>query len=297
MDSQLRDAIKKAFSGDGAPTEFQRKLIRTVAQNPGTPAHVLSDMVWHEGETQAFQRHFGGMCKRRVSMGLVPDSIVRRRNLEGWMWGGLLVSCVRQPYSNGLKYDVYNLLDEARAAFEAIGILDPDTDRPRINPRNPKGTKLVCSPDNIAVGAPPTRLPTAAQKAKFRSHQLVAVRKGQTKFRREVLAAYDGRCAISGNDVEESLEAAHVSPYSTKLFNAVQNGIPLRADLHRLFDRFLIGIDPKSMKVLIGPRIKHPGYRRLHGRKLANPVRNEFSLWPIALETHFNEYVRENVEY
>lgn len=66
--------------------------------------------------------------------------------------------------------------------------------------------------------------------------QDVVRRQGQPKFRRLLLAAYAGRCAITGCDVESVLEAAHISPYLGKDSNSVQNGLLLRADIHTLFD-------------------------------------------------------------
>jgi hypothetical protein len=42
----------------------------------------------------------------------------------------------------------------------------------------------------------------------------ICVRRGRPAFRAALLAAYGGRCAITDCDVEDVLEAAHISPYS-----------------------------------------------------------------------------------
>ncbi|MFE9958127.1 HNH endonuclease [Micromonospora sp. NPDC005299] len=71
----------------------------------------------------------------------------------------------------------------------------------------------------------------------------VTARQGQADFRRRLIEAYGGRCAISGCDVEAVLQAAHIDPYNGPATNRVSNGLLLRADLHNLFDRGLIWID------------------------------------------------------
>lgn len=84
--------------------------------------------------------------------------------------------------------------------------------------------------------------------------QMVVLRQGQAQFRQALMEAYEGRCAISGCDVREVLEAAHIMPYLGDETNNVRNGLLLRADLHTLFDLGLlkIGLD---YKILAEPRI------------------------------------------
>ena len=96
-------------------------------------------------------------------------------------------------------------------------------------------------------------------------------RPNQAAFRRAVLAAYGGRCALTGCDAEPALDAAHVADW--RLENDAGAGILLRADLHRLFERRLLVLDATGA-VLAAP----PWYRDLVGRRLrlpANPLH-----WP-----------------
>lgn len=79
----------------------------------------------------------------------------------------------------------------------------------------------------------------------------VAVRQGQGKFRDELLQAYAGRCAITGCDQVQVLQAAHIAPYNGSKSNNVCNGLPLRADVHTLFDLGLLRIDPDTRTVSI----------------------------------------------
>ena len=65
-------------------------------------------------------------------------------------------------------------------------------------------------------------------------------RKGQAAFRQRVLAAYAGRCCVTGESSVEVLDAAHIQPYVNRNSNHVQNGLCLRTDFHKLFDAGLI---------------------------------------------------------
>lgn len=72
----------------------------------------------------------------------------------------------------------------------------------------------------------------------------VTRRQGQSRFRKDLIAAYDGKCAITGCRIRPLLEAAHIYPYKGKDTNHVTNGLLLRADIHTLFDLGLIAIRP-----------------------------------------------------
>lgn len=69
-------------------------------------------------------------------------------------------------------------------------------------------------------------------------------RLGQQWFRKQLVAAYDGRCAVSDCGVSEALEAAHIENYSGPKSQVASNGILLRRDLHSLFDAHLISFEP-----------------------------------------------------
>jgi len=80
----------------------------------------------------------------------------------------------------------------------------------------------------------------------------VVQRRGQGAFRAKLMEAYEGRCAITGCDAREALEAAHIARYSGAASNDPRNGLLLRADLHNLFDLGLIAVDPGSLVVMLG---------------------------------------------
>lgn len=115
---------------------------------------------------------------------------------------------------------------------------------------------------------------------------------GQQRFRTQLFEAYTGRCAVSGCNVDEALEAAHIENYSGPKSQVVSNGILLRRDLHSLFDAHLI-----SFKLIRGDYqlcgsylLQHTDYAAFAGSVLREP--DEHHLRPNArfLEAHRAEF-------
>jgi hypothetical protein len=86
--------------------------------------------------------------------------------------------------------------------------------------------------------------PAAILDARQRALRAIAMRRGQPQFRQALFHAYGDRCAVSGTDQAETLEAAHIFPYAGVETNRVQNGLLLRADLHTMFDLGLWTVMP-----------------------------------------------------
>lgn len=101
-----------------------------------------------------------------------------------------------------------------------------------------------------------------------RAVRAIRIRRGQAAFRIALMTAYGKRCAITACAVEDVLEAAHIYPYSGKLTNHVSNGLLLRADIHTLFDCWLIAIEPNSRTVVVAEALNGSSYANLAGRKL-----------------------------
>lgn len=99
----------------------------------------------------------------------------------------------------------------------------------------------------------------------------IAQRRGQPEFRIKLITAYHGRCAISGSDAVDALEAAHIIPYKGPKSQHITNGLLLRADIHTLFDLNLLGIEPSSLKVVLSPKLLKTCLRELGENKLALP--------------------------
>lgn len=97
-------------------------------------------------------------------------------------------------------------------------------------------------------------------------------RRGQQEFREKLLEAYGRRCAITGCDAIEALEAAHIVPYLGPETNHVQNGLLLRSDIHTLSDLGLLAIAPESITVVIAASLAATSYAELAGVRLREPV-------------------------
>ena len=97
----------------------------------------------------------------------------------------------------------------------------------------------------------------------------IRARRGQQAFREKLRARYGGRCAVSGCDILDVLEAAHIRPYRGDLDNHADNGLLLRADLHTFFDLDLIGIEPFTLTVHLNPEVSRGEYKQLHGCALS----------------------------
>ena len=110
-------------------------------------------------------------------------------------------------------------------------------------------------------------------------------RLGQPAFRKSLLRAYDGRCAVTGCTTAMVLEAAHIRPYFGVETNDVRNGLLLRADIHTLFDLGLISVTP-DYRLTIATRLAGSEYAALNGRKLTIPKEASARPSPQALAWH-----------
>ena len=100
--------------------------------------------------------------------------------------------------------------DEARCAAMSDspyrGCLEKHTQVPR---RLTSGER---SSLHRRVGALPRNPPIPV--GKLRRMREVVARQGQADFRAKLLVAYEGRCAVTGTEVPEVLQAAHIEPYN-----------------------------------------------------------------------------------
>lgn len=90
-------------------------------------------------------------------------------------------------------------------------------------------------------------------------------RRGQADFRAKLLVAYDKKCAVTGYNWLDALEAAHIVAYKNRASNEISNGLLLRADIHTLFDLNLVGINAEG-KVVISTLLEDSSYWYLNGR-------------------------------
>ena len=135
---------------------------------------------------------------------------------------------------------------------------------------------------------------------KFATYERV-IREGQQKFREEVIEAYGGACALTGVNVPEVLQAAHIDPYRGRGSQFVTNGILLRADIHLLYDAQLLGVMPESHVIKLSNKLIGSPYERLAkeiagGGRLRLRVPEDPALAPKEelLNSHYKEFVAAN---
>jgi len=126
--------------------------------------------------------------------------------------------------------------------------------------------------------------------------RLVPQRLGQQAFKAVILDTYQHRCAITGNKIRPVLQAAHIRPLPSGGEHRTDNGLLLRSDVHTLYDRGYLGVDPQY-RLLVSPRLRtefgngEQFYARA-GQEIAVPARRadrphrEYLEWH--LDTVFN---------
>jgi hypothetical protein len=110
-----------------------------------------------------------------------------------------------------------------------------------------------------------------ARDTRHRVSREVVVRYGQPDFRRNLLDLYGNRCAVTGCQVIEVLAAAHIAPYRGEHAHHPANGLPLRSDVHLLFDAGLLAVRPTDYRVVIADRLARGPYSDLARRKIIVP--------------------------
>jgi putative restriction endonuclease len=136
---------------------------------------------------------------------------------------------------------------------------------------------------SVAFGVPGQELLAPPENVIERRYALRAVKQRlhQASFREAVIAAYDGRCALSGLPESLLLDAAHIVEDTDERFGqpVVPNGIPLSKIHHAAFDKHLIGIDPDYQLHVSGRLLElHDGpmleaLKGLDGQKIHLPRR------------------------
>ncbi len=120
-------------------------------------------------------------------------------------------------------------------------------------------------------------------------HRQIRERRGQRAFRDALRKRYANRCLVTGCQLLDVLEAAHIRPYRGDDDNHVENGLLLRADIHTLFDLNLLAIKPEQLVVTLHPTIRNDAhYATLEDKLLDCAADRRPSL--DALRDRYNEF-------
>lgn len=120
--------------------------------------------------------------------------------------------------------------------------------------------------------------------------QVVVPRLGQASFRLAVMDAYGGACAVTTEHSLPVLDAAHIKPWAAGGEHELRNGMPLRRDLHRLFDLGFVTVRPDG-RFAVSPRLREDfsngrSYYELDGRQVLVPPSTADRPAPELLEWH-----------
>jgi putative restriction endonuclease len=121
----------------------------------------------------------------------------------------------------------------------------------------------------------------------------VVRRDRQSAFRDSLLRLY-GRCAVTGYEAPQTLDAAHILRYRGVSSHTAANGLLLRADIHRLFDMHALSVEPETGRVKIGRNLESTRYAELNDRQLRLPQSREDWPSPQRLRLHFDVFAEVN---
>ena len=223
--------------------------IKTVFPRPG-------GIVWYDDQREVHRQIFeGDETVDYAFMGQNPDAADNR-----WL---------REAFEN--RIPIIYFLGIAPGRYQAalpafISGWDPNALKARV-------AFGVSGQDELAPPENALERRYALRSVKQRLHQ--------ASFREAVIAAYNGRCALSGLPEPLLLDAAHIVSDKDERFGqpVVPNGLPLSKIHHAAFDAHLIGIDPDyrlhvSERLLVqndGPMLE--ALKRLDGGVIHMPSR------------------------
>jgi hypothetical protein len=187
------------------------------------------------------------------------DTVIRRLVFDGWNVRAKTAGASgrRREGSFGIgKRSIvgYEISDDLKH------IVDGADHRPiRINTRpGSTHTKSIKQSDSISVTDEKTL-------------REIMSRRGQADFRQGLIQKFNGKCCITGCQVEAVLEAAHIISHASEPSYDTANGLLLRADIHTLFALDLLGIDGTGA-VRIHPTLRGSSYETYVGHKISETI-------------------------
>jgi putative restriction endonuclease len=136
--------------------------------------------------------------------------------------------------------------------------------------------------ETSAAGASRDPAPTGAEAllareslARYGKPQLIKPRLGQGTFRVAVTDAYGRSCAVTMEHSLPVLDVAHIRPFSKEGLHEISNGLLLRTDIHRLFDRGYVTVTT-DLRFEVSRRLKDEyengrTYYAYQGKALTTP--------------------------
>lgn len=221
-----------------------------------------------------------------------------RNNTDGETaatWNNALLNNLRDGVPVGVFRQVKKVSDGYMRALAYVEDFDAASGVFTLHgPVLPNNEACFASPVQTILLEEGAKLPTVAeleQDARMFVQMKQAVRTGQRKFRKKLLDAYDGRCALTGCEVDDVLQAAHIIDYRGQASNIVPNGLLLREDIHTLYDRSLLSVNPEDLSIMLNPRIMQSEYRGFSNHTLSIPKQTELQPNRKYLEIHHRKFL------
>jgi hypothetical protein len=178
----------------------------------------------------------------------------------------------RRPKGGRSEYDVLGLAIPVRwyDGYFFLESLDGEDSR-----RGDTVTEVLTATAVEQVEAEASEAPRSPDNfsALLRIHRQIVTRRGQSALRSALLAAYDGRCVVTGCTAEAVLEVGRIWPGEGPELNSLHNSLLLRADIHTLFDLQLLAIDPRTNAVVVSRLLQGTEYVSLGSRQLIEPAK------------------------
>lgn len=214
----------------------------------GTPVLILFDLKNYKYKIEAFLISSENNIFKKLNS-LLSRSLINRNN-SGEIYSKLITST--NNFNNDFKIlsKIYNDISSNKETLQKI--------------ENDELPSDIFDINNIRDERKKARLTTTRGRI------------GQQNFRINVLSAYKYKCCVTGADLMEAIEANHIHPYIGPDSNHVQNGIPLRADIHKLWTKGLLGINDKY-KVILSDKVKNSEtYKEIDGQPITLPTNPKY---------------------
>lgn len=133
-------------------------------------------------------------------------------------------------------------------------------------------------------------LDTVRSRLSSEGHRLslVRIRLGQSGFRAGLLDEFGEVCAVSGGAPKSVLDAGHLYSYAQIGEHHEHGGLLFRKDVHSLFDRGSIAIDPDSLRVDVSPDVAcFPAYSGFQGQQVRVRLHDDHRKW---LQDHWRQH-------
>jgi HNH endonuclease len=276
FDKELYKALK---AGLADLTEPQNQALRLIWENPNVPVYNLPIKIGRQPSGYVWLAVGAGIKTKLWRR--MPPQIKREVQPPGYLpfYVGLLVRLYTVEDRHQRRLKVFELHAEAVKALQELKIIGTKRDQP-----SPDYKRL----DKMEDDEVPTGFSAPAERK--RVNLAIIARRGQQKFREALLSAYGGRCAVTGCDERNVLEAAHIIGFRDRGRYEASNGILLRADWHTLFDLGLWTINPERLTIVLSANIKEKEYAKFRGRRITIPDDTRYAPSREALKRRYKRF-------